>query len=288
MSYDLYFHKKKESLITKIDVENFLSLNLCEEENNQWVFQNPDTEVYFIFEKTENLKEEEEEFSENFENFDNLDFTFILNFLRPSFFGIEAFQFIEKIVNELDLYVFNPQSDNESPYKPAKDELFENWNSTNLSSSSKHFSEQCSYLEIEKSNTIWNYNFYRGQIQNNLGNAYFVPKMFFFRTKNNVVVTVSSWTEHIPNLIPAADYFLLTKIQKRLFKTKQENVLISRETLISTFGDYFEDYDFVNCKIINPENAKRIKSIFNSITSDIKLENFAERIQIENLFNAKP
>lgn len=290
MSYDLYFFRRKENSITTNDVENYLSLNLCQKENNQWFFQNSDTEVYFIFEQTENLEseEEEEEFYQNFEDFDNLNFTFILNFLRPTFFGIEAFQFVEKIINDLDLYIFNPQSDKEVPYKPTKRELLENWNSTNLTASKGHFTEQCSYLEMEKSNNIWDYNFHRHEIQNKLGGSYFVPKMFFFKTKDeNKVITVSSWTEHIPNLIPPADYYLLTKIQKKLFRTKQENVFISRETLLSIFGSYFEDYDFVNCKIIHPENAKKIKTIFNATTSEIKLENFAERVQIENLFNSK-
>ncbi len=283
MSYDLYFFKSKENQITTNEIENFLSFNLVPEENNQWFFHNTDTEVYYTFEKTEN-----EDNSESFKNFENLNISFNLNFLRPSFFGIEAFEFVEKLIRDLDLYVFNPQSENEEPYKPTKTELIENWNKTNLTASAGHFHEQTSYLEIEKSNSIWNYNFNRNLIQQNLGDDYFVPKMFFFKTKeNNEVITVSSWTEHIPNVIPFADYFLLTKVQKKWFKTTKENALISREKLLATFDEYLEDHDFIDCKIIHPENAQKIKTIFNNVTSNIELENFAERVQIENLFNAK-
>jgi hypothetical protein len=289
MSYDLYFFKRKESKITEIEVANYLSTNLVAEQNSQWIFQNNDTEVYFIFEKNETETDEEEiEFEENYEDFESLNFMFILNFLRPSFFGIEAFEFIEKMISDLDIYISNPQSDKEIPYKPKKEELFENWNSTNLSSSSQHFAEQNSYLEIEKSNEIWKYNFHRNQIQDNLGGNYFVPKMFFFKTKSeNKVITVSSWTEHIPNVFPPADYFLLTKVQKKLFRTVQENILLSRENLLNRFGEYLNDYEYSNCKIIHPENAKKIKDLFNSTKSELNLENFAERIQIENLFNKK-
>ncbi|KAF2335109.1 hypothetical protein [Flavobacterium daemonense] len=280
MSYDLYFFKSKENQITTNEIEDYLSLNLVPEENNQWFFQNPDTEVYYSFEKTEN--------KDNFESFETLNISFNLNFLRPSFFGIEAFEFVEKLVLDLDLYVLNPQSENEEPYKPTSTELYENWNKTNLKVSSVHFHEQSNYLEIEKSNSIWNYNFNRNSIQEKLGDSYFVPKMFFFKTKkNNEVITVSSWTEHIPNIIPSADYFLLTKVQKKWFKTKTENALISREELLNTFGEYLENHDFKGCKIIHPENAQKVKTIFNNVTSNIKLENFAERMQIENLFNAK-
>lgn len=289
MSYDLYFFKRKESKITEIEVANYLSTNLFAEQNSQWIFQNNDTEVYFIFEKNETETDEEEiEFEENYEDFESLNFMFILNFLRPSFFGIEAFEFIEKMISDLDIYISNPQSDKEIPYKPKKEELFENWNSTNLSSSSQHFAEQNSYLEIEKSNEIWKYNFQRNQIQDKLGGNYFVPKMFFFKTKlENKVITVSSWTEHIPNVFPPADYFLLTKVQKKLFRTVQENILLSRENLLNRFGEYLNDYEYSNCKIIHPENAKKIKDLFNSTKSELNLENFAERIQIENLFNKK-
>jgi len=285
MSYDLYFFKNIETKITNDEVEYYLSFNLVPEENNQWFFHNPDTEVYFTFLKTEN---EDDDQSQNFENFEDLGISFNLNFLRPSFFGIEAFDFVEKLVNDLDLYVYNPQSENDKPYKPTKTELFENWNKTNLNASSVNFHEQNSYLEIEKSNTIWNYNFNRNLIQQKLGNAYFVPKMFFFKTKeNNEIITVSSWTEHIPNVIPSADYFLLTKVQKKWFKTKTENALITREKLLTVFGEYLENHDFIGCKIIHPENAQKIKAIFNNVTSNIQLETFAERIQIENLFNSK-
>ena len=290
MSYDLYFFKRKESKLTEEQVENYLSKNLVAEEKGQWIFQNNDTEVYYIFEKNETeIDEEEIEFIEEYDEFENLNFTFILNFLRPSFFGIEAFEFIEKIISDLDLYISNPQSDKEKPYKPKKEELYENWNSTNLHSSSEHFSEQCSYLEIEKSNEIWKYNFEKNKIQDELGGNYFVPKMFFFKTKTeNKVITVSSWTEYIPNLIPNADYFLLTKIYTKFFRKVQENVLISRESLMNRFAEYFDDYAYPNCKIIHPENAKKIKDLFNSTKSDLKLETFAERLQIEHLFNEKP
>lgn len=290
MSYDLYFFKRKENKLTELEVANYLSTNLVAEQNGQWIFQNNDTEVYFIFEKNETeIDEEEIEFEENYEDFDSLNFMFVLNFLRPSFFGIEAFEFIEKMISDLDIYISNPQSNKEIPYKPKKEDLFENWNSTNLNSSSQHFAEQNSYLETEKSNEIWKYNFRRNQIQDKLGGNYFVPKMFFFKTKSeNKVITVSSWTEHIPNVFPPADYFLLTKVQKKLFRTVQENVLLSRENLLNRFGEYLNDYEYSNCKIIHPENAQKIKDLFNSTKSELKLENFAERVQIENLFNEKP
>jgi hypothetical protein len=116
MSYDLYFFKRKESKLTVEQIENYLSTNLVAGEKGQWIFENNDTEVYFIFEKNETqIDGEKMEFNEEYDGFENLNFTFILNFLRPSFFGIEAFDFLEKMIEDLDLYISDFQSDKETP-----------------------------------------------------------------------------------------------------------------------------------------------------------------------------
>jgi hypothetical protein len=62
---------------------------------------------------------------ENFTDLDNIYFTFNLNYLRPDFFGQFAFEFVDKFVKDLDLFVLNPQSttDPDNPIKPMKDEL---------------------------------------------------------------------------------------------------------------------------------------------------------------------
>ena len=56
---------------------------------------------------------------------------------------------------------------------------------------------------------------------------------------------------------------------------------------MARFGAYLDDYEYLNCKIIHPDNAQKIKDLFNPTKSELKLENFAERLKIENLFNAK-
>lgn len=293
MSYDLYFYKLKGTSLTENQIASYLTDNLvpASEGSNQWFYENQDTEVYYSFDQNEPEEDPESiELYESFEGFDNSHFSFNLNFMRPSFFGLEAFQFIEQFVKDLNLYVFNPQSASENPYKPTKEELFDSWNKTNLWSSSDHFDKtQSCYIPADKSNTIWNYNYNRSRLQNELGDQYFVPKIFYFKTKNaNEVITVTSWTEHIPNVIPPADYFLLTRQYKKLFKTVKDNILVSRLTILNNFGSDFDEFEFPDCKIIHPNNAAKIKGKFNSIKSEQTLADFAERLPIENLYNAKP
>jgi len=268
--------------------DNLVSAN---ENANQWFYENEDTEVYYSFDQNEPEDDPESvELYESFTDFDNTHFSFNLNFMRPSFFGLEAFQLIEKLLADLNLFVLNPQGDFENPYKPTKNELFDNWNKTNLWASIDHFKEMGSgYLPVDKTNEIWDYNFNRKRLQNELGEQYFVPKIFFFKTKkSNEVITITSWTEHIPMIIPSADFFLLTRQYKKLFRTIKDNILVSRQTIIDNFGSYFDDFKFQNCKIIHPKNAASVKDKFNSLKSEQTLADFAERLPMENLYNAKP
>ncbi|HEV8285493.1 MAG TPA: hypothetical protein VGQ09_14360 [Chitinophagaceae bacterium] len=293
MSYDLYFYKQKGTGLSEVQIADYLTDNLVSvnENGNQWFFENQDTEVYYSFDQNQQEDDLESiELYESFPDFDNTHFSFNLNFMRPSFFGLEAFQFVEQFTNDLNLFVFNPQSASDNPYKPTKNELFENWNNTNLWASIDHFEKlHSAYLPIDKSDEAWEYNFQRKIFQTDLGDGYFVPKVFFFKTKSdNNVVTISTWTQHIPNVFPPADYFLLSREYKKLFRIVKDNVLIDRLSLLKEFGSYLDDFNFKDCKIIHPQNAMKVKDKFNSIKSELKLEEFAERLPIENMYNAKP
>lgn len=292
MSYDLNFYKKKDSLLTEIDIANFLTQHLVkiDEGDSQWFFENPDTGVYYSFDQNEPADDAESiELFDSFLEFTHTNFSFNLNFMRPAFFGLEAFMFVERLIKDLDLYVLNPQGDLDIPYKPTNGSLFENWNQTNLRASADHFDELgCSYIPIDKSNAVWEYNFNRAKLQSELGDSYFVPKIFFIKTlKDNSVLTLATWTEHIPSVIPPADYFLLGRQYRKMFKTIQDKVFISKETLFKNFGEYFNDYKFRECKIIHPENAVKLKSKFNAIKSEKIFKEFAEGVEMENLYNAK-
>ena len=261
------------------------------EGNNQWFFENEDTEVYFSFdynEPDENFGTDEE--FEPIENFYQTNFSFNLNFMRPSFFGLESFKFVEQFCKDLDLFVLNPQGNTEQPYKPNQQEQFEIWNKTNLWASRDRFKEMGScYLSESDTSKVWEYNSNRRFLQEKLGEEYFVPKIFFLKTKqDNKPFTLTIWTEHIPIVLPATDYILLTRQYRKFFRTVEDTVLISRATLMDNFGSEFENFDFPNCKIIHQSRAERLKDKFNSIRADEELGNFAERLAMENLYNAKP
>lgn len=229
---------------------------------------------------------------ESFTDFDNTHFTFNLNFLRPNFFGLEAFSFVEKFITDLDLFVLDPQSktDPDNPKKISGNEMIETWSATNLGQSVIQYNELgLTYIPLDKSNDIWNYNFQRRKIQANLGDSYFVPKLFIMRVKGTErIITLSTWTQHIPIVLPPADYFLISKEYKKLFRTVKGNGLISYDTLINNCGEYFDDFDFNDCKIIHPDKAIKVKDIFNGLKMEYIAGTFCERMSMDKLVNAKP
>ncbi len=188
MSYDLYFYKQKGEDISADKISKYLSDNLvpANEENTQWFFEHEDREVYFSFdyyETDEKFGPDEE--IKPIENFENTNFSFNLNFMRPSFFGLEAFKFVEQFCSDLNLFILNPQSNSGQPYKSNRQEQFDTWNKTNLWASKEHFKKmQSCFLSEEDCIKVWEYNSNRKNMQQKLGDEYFVPKIFFFKIKS--------------------------------------------------------------------------------------------------------
>ena len=146
MSYDLYFYKRKSSGLTESQIAEYLNNNLTStsESDTQWFVEDEDAETYFSLDQNEPETDEETiELFENFADFDNTHFTFNLNYLRPDFFGQYAFEFVDKFIKDLDLFVLNPQStaDPDNPIKPKEFELYENWSETNSRNSANFFKE---------------------------------------------------------------------------------------------------------------------------------------------------
>lgn len=292
MSYELYFYKREGTEPSLDAIKSYLSLNLNskKDEYAEWYFENPDTEVHFWLNLVEPLNDSDSnESNEIFDGYENTYVTFTINLIRPDFFGIEAFRFIDKFINDLNLFVLNPQSSGE-PSKVNQGELYTNWSQINSDHSIRFFEEfKLNYLPLDKSKASWNYNFNRKQLQKKLGEAYFVPRLFYYKQRvNNDVITVCTWTNHIPCLLPPADYYLVFKKYKYFFKTVEEIGFINSRYLFDRLGNLLNDYDFGNCKIIHPHKALKAKKIFNSTKFEHRFKEFADRTSINTLVNVKP
>lgn len=295
MSFDLYFYKKQGRELSGDEIGDYLTKNLTPVDENgfQWVFENEDTGVYFIFERTEAEDDPEViELYESFADFDNTRFAFNLNFIRPNFFGHEAFPFVERFMTDLDLYALNPQSktDADNPRKETAEDYYSDWSRANLAASAENFDEfQLVYCPAERTDEIWKYNLNRNRFQEKLGDDYFVPSLILAkRASTGDVIALSTWTQHIPNVFPLADYIAIIRQRKKLFRTVDETGIISRDTLMREFGKYLDDFEFDGCKIIHPDNAAKVGDIFNKLKFDHELKGFTEPLDLGSLTNAAP
>ena len=217
MSYDLNFYKRKTDPISKSDIEQYLNNlpNVANESGTQWFYQNKNTGVYCTFEYYELDESDEELEIESFENFEDTNFSFNINFIRPQFFGRECFPIVDKFAKDLNLYILNPQGDGEP--KEYESELLEKqWAESNLNFAKINFKEWgLNYLDLEKSNYSWEFSIKRTELQNKLGEEYFVPGIFYVKPKNeNELKTLSVWPEHIPYVLPKVDFIIVQKVKQ--------------------------------------------------------------------------
>jgi hypothetical protein len=292
MSYDLYFYKHREAQVSESDISAYLTNNLCtpNESGNQWFFENEDTGVYFSFDLNEpdtdpDLDEPEEVF-EYLYTF----FSFNLNFLRPDFFGREAFLFVDKLVNDLGLYVVNPQANAEEDYpvQPEADELYMNWSELNANHSAHLYNElELQYYPQPASDAVWEYNFNRAALQAELGNEYFVPKIFVLQTvAEKRIITFCVWPDSLPIIVPKVDYFFIGRERTENAETIEESGLISLQTFRKNFASYVSD--FGANRIIYPTDAERLAGVFNKVEFEHQFDGFAEKLPFEKIVNVIP
>jgi hypothetical protein len=143
MSYDLYFYKKKENSLTEQEIADYLTAHLTSERENdkQWYVKNDAPEAYFFIEHNEAETEEDDTDFFIFKGYENTNFSFSLNYCRANFFGQFAFEFVDKFVNDLELYVLDPQLGSDNPIKPKEKEFYENWSLLNVEIC-KHFHKE--------------------------------------------------------------------------------------------------------------------------------------------------
>jgi hypothetical protein len=294
MSFDLYFYKRKDNPLKEEDVALYLTKNLpfnTSKSNRQWDYENPETEVYFVIEWD---KSKDSDFFEEFEEFTCMNFTFSLNFFRPRFFGLESFPIIEKFINDLDLFIFDPQDFGEKviPQKFPKDFLKEEWIQHNDLVTYDHYEEyKLKYMPVEKSDYLWSFQLHREELQNSLSEDLFVAGILVLeRIEDGALCTVCVWPQHIPVILPKVDYVIIKKVYKKFFRNVEESGLVSYDAIMSKLGKSFEnfDYEIPNLKVLRKESARKIEKQFNDLKIECSTVDFGKMIGMDKFVNARP
>jgi len=143
------------------------------------------TGVYFSFDYNEPSNDDEDLLREQYVDFENTNFAFNINFIRPRFFGKECFPIVDKMSEDLNLFIFNPQNECE-PKKYAIGHLEGEWAETNFSLAMRNFKEfELCYLESEKSDNSWIFNLNRKRLQESLWGQLFCSWNFLREEEGN-------------------------------------------------------------------------------------------------------
>lgn len=298
MSYDLYFYKRKSSSLSEEKVKDYLNNSnhfVLEENGNQWSYHNEETGVYFGIDWNEqNTEAEEIEIWDSFEDYENLNFCFTINFIRPNFFGYESFPILDEIIDDLDLYILNMQDeiDPDNPQKFEKDYLGNQWIIQNEKLVKDNFKTfQVDFYSKENSDYIWNYQFNRNQLQDNLNEDIFVAGYILLKNINDSkIYRVCVWPNHIPVIIPPVDFIIIQKNYKKFFRNVEESGLVSFEQIASKLGKYFENFEceIPNLKVVYQENADKMRKKFNDLKIESQVNDFGNLISFDRLVNVKP
>lgn len=292
MSYDLKFYKKTTNTTSKSEIEEYflkipnLKNSEVREGVTEWIYDNEDTGAYFWFQYWPGHWDDYGN-KEEFDGFENTRFAFKINFQRPHFFGKEGFLILNRFVEEFDLYIFNPNSDIKAiPRKYGKGVLEKEWAEANTNFSMALFNMAgLSYIELEKSNNCWEFNFNKNELQSKLGKEYVVPNIYYFkRTDSNVVETLCTWNQNEPFVLPKVDYVQIGQYVS-LFREQLSYGFLPYSDFISQVGEYFREEGEYN--IIHPKEATQIAPSL----KELKLaRNFGEiggRIEVEKIANVK-
>ncbi|MBD0725397.1 hypothetical protein B6A10_09420 [Flavobacterium sp. L1I52] len=297
MSYDLYLYKHKNSGLTEDLFSEYLTKNLkhnISDNPHQWIYENPETGVCFWFDWNEpNTEEADIQLFDKFDDFINLNFNFGINFFRANFFGMETFPILEKILEENNLWVLNPQDDKNTdfPEKFEPNYLKNQWINHNEQVIREHYEEMnFEYYPLDKSNFIWRYLSNREKLQNNLIEDIFIPSYFMIKgNTDGKLYTGCVWPEHIPIILPPVDLVIIKKTIKSFFKTKEESGIILYQAIMNKFEKYFEPFEneISNLKVLRPEKAKLISAEFNKLPL-IEIKKFGVGVSFDRFVNIPP
>jgi hypothetical protein len=220
MSYDLFFKPRVGTFDQGHFIEYFRLRDHYETGSQVW-YKNEDTGVYFSFEFQETDQ-------------DALPVALNINFFRPSYFILEAEPEVTTFVRHFDLVVSDPQMHGMGEGEYQRDLLISGWNHGNefaYSVLAKDATQRDNIVSLPKADLmrIWTWNRSRKELQAQIGDSQFVPRIIFARIGRQIF-TAAVWPDGIPALVPLVDYLIVPRKEtapKRFFRRVEDRVLLA-------------------------------------------------------------
>jgi len=217
MSYDLFFRKRSaEKQISYNDLADYFEeREWYEVGDNQFVYTNDDTDVYFVFDYTGEDEEDSDDESGSENDPTALPVAFNLNYYRPHIFGLEAETEVTAFVRHFDLLISDPQSDGMGDGEYSPEGFLKGWNAGNEFGyqailGREDSDEEPLTLPTETIEAVWRWNFERDAFYEEIDDDIFIPSVIFL-LQEETIQSVAMWPDGIPTAIPKVDLVMMPR-----------------------------------------------------------------------------
>lgn len=232
MSYDLFFLKPPTSDSATEFLQYFAARRHFSVQSGQAWYQNEDTGVYFSFELADADGAQPTAWVQ-----------FIINYVRPRFFVLEALREVESFVSTFGPRVHDPQIEGMGDGHFDADGFMRGWSAGN-ESACVALAEQGhpppASVSTDRLKAAWQWNLSRQERQLEVGESIFVPRIMFVADAPTACTAVV-WTDAIPVLLPTVDRIILYRdayAPKRLFRRKPDVAVLNWDVLADVLLEY--------------------------------------------------
>ena len=255
MSYDLSFLVRNGEATPTAESfrEHFRSRRGYTEQGGEFWYQNEDTGVYFSFDLHEGEDVGEDLDADGAASVDDglraTCLTFNLNYFRPHVFGLESEREVSALVARFSLLVDDPQNEGmaRGPYSSVG--FLRGWDAGNLFGHRAILGQmdkgepsisnpRLDALPKETLESIWRWNYGRPQLQHELGDDVFVPRIQLVRDEGAPRSFVV-WGDAIAVAVPDVDLLVLVRDElapRKLFGRKRDMCLAKAAALRPLVG----------------------------------------------------
>jgi hypothetical protein len=274
MSYDLYFCKRNPIDLPFDEVVAWSRQYFAFQRTSevQLSYQNEDTGVYFCLEWTPSADRGEIDIPPGL--FDT-GLAFNLNYVRPTFFALEAMSIAAALACQFDLLMFDPQRE-PSVGEFGADELVKSWSKSNewaVGVVATKDSSSLIYLTADSSREFWSYmREYPGLKRDLAGPDVFVPRQLLLSLQDpQRAETAFVWTLGVHLIIPRTDWIVVV-FPKRFWQRKNEMLCFKSETVLARISQYLREYDGARgIRVLPPENLTAADKVLKELEGGLDL-----------------
>lgn len=243
MSYDLFFRTRagRPPLTAEAFEAWFQGRPHYTVSGGEALYENESTGVYFSFNfaSEDEVEEEAEQEDAEEEPLPRLDAAFNLNYHRPHVFALEAEPEVAAFIAHFELEVEDPQNSGMGSGPYSREGFLRGWNAGNVWSIRRATPMGEGWApaapltlpsrDIER---IWRWNHERAELQRQLGDAVFVPRISLMEEQGRLL-TFAVWGDAIPIALPEVERVALVRDELArgwLFKRK-ETALVDAATV---------------------------------------------------------